>query len=405
MSWWRDLFGRSQPETKGTALEDLLRQSVGPVPSGVPVSRQSALAVPVVFACLRVIAEGVAQVPWRLYRRTADGGREPATDHPLWDVVTLVANPFQTSFEFRETLLLQTALMGNGYTLLTRAANGDILELLPLSPELVTVRQGSNFEVIYQIRYPNGGLVDVPSTDLWHFKGPSWNGWEALSLLNLARNAIGLSIAAERFGSQFFGNGARPSGIISPENGQTFSAEQATSARDSWMAAMGGAGQLGIAFLNGLKYQAISTVPEEAQFNETRAAQVVEICRAFRVNPVMVMQHDKAATYASSEQMFLSHLVHTLGPWFARFMQSADKALLTPAERRDGLHFHLDDRGLMRGSAKDRADYHGLALQNGWATVNEVRAIEGMEPFEGDEFNQPHQAAHLYGQTAGSPPA
>ena len=398
MSWWRDLLGLPAVETKAaatTTIEALLR-SGGATPSGVPMNRETALTVPVVLACLRVIAEGVAQVPWRLYR-TTDTGREEARDHPLWDIAALQPNEFQTSFDFRETKVMHAALMGAGYSMITRAQDGSILELLPLPPELVQAEQQVDWTIRYRVTKPRGGFFEVPESEMWHFRGPSWNGWQGLNLVAQARDALGLAKATEQFGSQFFGNGARPSGIIKPDNGVTYSQEQAAAAKQNWLEAMGGGSQLGVAFLNGLQYQAITTVPEEAQFSETRAAQVIEICRVFRVNPVMVMQQDKAATYASSEQMFLAHLVHTLGPWFARFLQSADRALLTREERRQGLHFMLDDRALMRGAAAERAGYHEKMLVNGVVSVNEVRRVEGMEPLDGDEFDKPRAAANLYG--------
>jgi phage portal protein BeeE len=99
--------------------------------------------------------------------------------------------------------------------------------------------------------------------------------------------------------------------------------------------------------------------------------------------PIMVGFSDKAATYASAEQMFLAHVVHTLMPWYQRIEQSADVNLLTEAQRMAGMYVKLNPNALMRGAAKDRAEYYAKALGSGgtkgWMTQNDVRSLEEMD--------------------------
>jgi HK97 family phage portal protein len=134
----------------------------------------------------------------------------------------------------------------------------------------------------------------------------------------------------------------------------------------------------------------------DQQLIETRRFQIEEICRAFRVMPIMVAHSDKSSTYASAEQMFLAHVVHTLAPWCQRIEQSADVNLLTPEQRRAGLYTKLNLNGLMRGAAKDRADYYSRGLGagggKGWLTQNDVRGFEDMDRLDdpaADELAQP----------------
>lgn len=125
----------------------------------------------------------------------------------------------------------------------------------------------------------------------------------------------------------------------------------------------------------------------DAQQLETRKFQIEEVCRFFGVMPIMVGYSDKAPTYASAEQFFLSHVVHTLSPWYARVENSADLHLLTKKERASGLYFKFMAAGLLRGAAKDRADYYSKALGSGgspaWMTQDEVRQLEELNPFGG----------------------
>lgn len=107
----------------------------------------------------------------------------------------------------------------------------------------------------------------------------------------------------------------------------------------------------------------------------------------------MVYESDKATTYASAEQMFLAHVIHTLAPWYARIEQSADVNLLTKKERADGYYFKFIAAGLLRGASKDRGDYFAKALGSGgspgWMTPDEVRALEELNPMGGEAATLP----------------
>ena len=85
--------------------------------AGPTVTLDAGLKVATLYACLRVLSQGVAQVPFKLFReQTSDGLKkiEPARDHPHYDLVTTQPNDWTTSFEFRETLTIHAAI-GNAY--------------------------------------------------------------------------------------------------------------------------------------------------------------------------------------------------------------------------------------------------------------------------------------------------
>ncbi len=129
---------------------------------------------------------------------------------------------------------------------------------------------------------------------------------------------------------------------------------------------------------------------DAAQFIESRQYQVEEVCRAFGVLPIMVGRSDKASTYASAEQMFLQHAVHTLGPWYACLEKSASRWLLSEAERRDGYYFKFNVNGLMRGAAKDWAEFYTRLYGVGALSPNDIRELEDMNPYVGgDEYRVP----------------
>lgn len=379
-SWWRRLL----PQRKASDPLSLLRDIYGGTQSssGVTVNYQTALQCSVALACARVIAEGMSQVPCRLMR--SDGTtHEAATDDPRYALLDTAPSEFQTAPEFFDMIGMHLVLAGNAYVWKNRI-RGRVAELLPFEPRHVTVER-NGWQLTYKIRPEDGESYTLSSDEVWHIRGPSWNGYSGLDGVHRAREAIGLSLAAERHGSSTFRNGARPSGILTTD--QTLTADQRTQLRESWQATQGGAENAGrVAVMsNGMKFMAMSGSNVEAQFLEARAFQVEEVCRHFRVMPIMVGHSDKAATYASAEQMFLAHVVHTMGPWYRRVEKSASAALLTQAERDAGLGFKFFPNALMRGASQARADFYTKLYAVGALSPNEIRALEDMNPYPGGD--------------------
>jgi len=349
--------------------------------SGAAVNWKTALECTTSLACARVISEGLAQVPCRVFR--ADGvGRYPATETPLFNLLHDAPNEWMTSYDFREMIGLHLVLCGNHFSFINRYRGG-VAELLPFEPQQVTVKR-DGWKLSYEVHTDDGKTQTIPAANMWHIRGPSWNGWMGLEGVKLARESIGLSMATEENGAMLFRNGSQPSGVLSTDQPQ-MSKEKADQLRESWQVSNGGGNALRTAVLwGGMKWTPMTYPNDQMQYLETRKFQVEEICRAFRVMPIMVGYSDKTATYASAEQMFIAHVVHTMGPWYARIENSANMNLLTEADRKAGLYVKFVVNGLMRGAAKDRAEFYAKALGSGgspaWMTQDEVRELEELNP-------------------------
>lgn len=359
--------------------------------SGASVSHKTALEVTTVLACARVISEGIAQVPFKLYREI-DGKKLPATDHPLYRVLHRKPNNWMTSFEFRETMAIHTVLTGTGIAFVNRDIRGAVRELIPIvSP--VQIKQADDYSLVYTITAPNGRTQDFPQAAIWHWRGPSWDGVVGLDIVNLAREAIGLAMATEESHARMQKTGAALSGVYSVDG--TLSPEQYKNLREWLDKEFDGIANVGKTKLldRAAKFYPSSMTGIDAQLLETRKHQIEEICRPMRVIPIMIGYSDKAATYASAEQMFLAHKVHTLDPWYGRIEQSAECQLLTDKELDDGYFVKFNAAGLMRGSHKDRSEYFAKALGAGgspaWMTQDEVRALEELNPMGGTAARLP----------------
>jgi len=154
MSFLKRLFGR---EEKSYTSLDLWREVYGSrmSSSGKTVNWQTSLEVTTVLACVRVIANGISQVPFRVYQE--DGaGRSVASAHPLNVILSRRPNDWQTSFEFRETMAFHAALTGNFYAFVNRQ-RGRVIELIPIPPQWVTVEQNADYSLIYKVRPDKGG--------------------------------------------------------------------------------------------------------------------------------------------------------------------------------------------------------------------------------------------------------
>ena len=352
--------------------------------AGVTVSPATALNVSTVQACVTLIARSLASVPLVLYRRTANGGRTPAEEHPLYGILHDVANPAQTAFEVRQILFASALLYGNGYAEIEWSGDGYPLALWPLSPEQVTPWISTDRRIVYQV---NGDTFGVDGRVRWladrqihHLRGLALHGLMGLSPLRAA-NAVGLAMATEEFGAKFFAQGARPGFILSHPKEMTDQAYERL--RSSWDAGGGENAHKTRIIEEGMTVEKIGVAPDEAQYLETRAFQVAEICRIFNVSPGLVGAAE-TQTYASAEQDLIRFRELTLGPW-AKNHEAALKrdALLEEEQGEYFAEYKLS--ALQMTDLKTRFEAHQISLLTGFSTQNEVRSIENMNPVEGGD--------------------
>lgn len=349
--------------------------------AGKPVNPRTAVQMTAVYACVRVIAETVASLPLNVYQYT-DRGSEKAVGHPLYRILHDEPNHEMTSFILRETMLSHLLLWGNAYCQILRNGRGQVLGLYPLLPEKMAVDRDAGGNLTYDYTTRDGGVVRLRPEDVLHIPGLGFDGIMGYSPIALEKNAIGLGMAAEEYGSRFFSNGATPSGVLTHPN----TVKNPTALRESWNAAYGGAGNSGkVAILEeGMKFEKVSVPNNEAQFLESRKFQVAEICRIYRVPPHLVgdLEH---ATFSNIEHQSISFAMYTIRPWLVRIEQAMNRALFTEKEKSRGpdsgcyyVRFNID--GLMRGSYKERMEGYAIGRQNGWLSADDIRELENMNP-------------------------
>ena len=361
---------------------------LGGTASGKYVTERSAMQMTAVYCCVRILSEAVASLPLQFYRYTDDGGKEKAVEHPLYFLLHDESNPEMTSFIFRETLMTHLLLWGNAYSQIIRNGKGEVVALYPLMPDRMKVDRDEHGRLYYEYTVYDSDDVDgrkgtnkvgrtvrLQPHDVLHIPGLGFDGLVGYSPIAMAKNAIGLAIATEEYGSKFFANGAAPSGVL--EHPGTI--KDPSKVRESWQATFGGSGNANkIAVLEeGMKYTPISISPEQAQFLETGKFQIDEIARIFRVPPHMIGDLEKSS-FNNIEQQSLEFVKYTLDPWVSRWEQAMVRALLTPDEKKK-YFFKFNVDGLLRGDYQSRMNGYATARQNGWMSANDIRELENLD--------------------------
>lgn len=385
-------FKGDGPITASIELARLIYGGAWQSKAGVDVNYQTALESSTFLACTRVIADGLAQVPWRLYQDTGDS-RRVASDHRLYRLLADRPNSWQTSFEFRETLAFHLVLTNNAYVFTNRVGVGrQIGALEPLVPGSVKPARKRDGSIEYVVAGPDGRSQTFGHDAIWHIRGPSWNSWVGLDAVRLVRNALGLAVSLEQGQAELQARGARSSGLYSiVDNVGPEKYAQLAAWLDQYETGGPRAGKP-MVIDRGATYTPFTQSGRDQQMIESRKHQVEEICRMLRVMPLMVGHPADMAARAATESIFLHHVVHCLMPWYIRIEQSANAHLLSEADAAAGYYSKFVPNGLMRGSSKDRAEFYTKALGAGgtaaWMTQNEVRALEEMDRVDDPKADQ-----------------
>lgn len=378
-------FGKNRDGPKETRnqsqqMKDFIKgvdvdNQLGNCNSGVRVDEESSMRTSAVYACVKILAETVASLPLHLYKKGTNGKNEFADQHPLFSCLYETPNDEMTSFEFREIMMTSLLLYGNAYARIIRK-QGHVTELWYLKPQYMTVERDTitgKTKYTYSDDITNKTYVYKPN-QIFHIKGLSIDGVKGLSPIAQAREAVGLSLATEEYGAKFFGNGARPGGVLEHPG----ILKDPEKLRESWnQVYQGTRNSHKVAVLEeGMKYHSIGIAPEDAQFLETRKYQVNEICRIFRVPPHLVGDLERA-TFSNIEHQSIEFVQHTIRPWIVRWEQAIARALLSAEERTIYFaRFNVD--GLLRGDYKSRMEGYAVGRQNGWLSTNDIRKLEDL---------------------------
>ncbi len=394
MSWFLDAFA-GKSVTSSNIYAEINGDDTGSAGESTNITVEKAINISTVFACCRVLGEGLAQVPFKLMQESKDGKqRLPAKEHQLYQLLYLKPNRWQTSFEFREQMAWQLALEGNHYVFINRKG-GKIIELYPLLTSQVTPEFKSG-EMTYKVSFEDGKSETLKAVDVWHIRGPSMNGYLGLQAVKQAKEALALAVAADKSVSTLHKNRSQPSGVYSVEGSLNPSQYEQLSAWINKQVSGENAGRP-LVIDRSAKWMSTMMSGVDAQTIENRKHQIAEICRYFRVSPIMIYGDDKLSTYAGSSESFKAHLTHTLAPLYQRVSQSAAISLLDDKERADGYYMSFVEEGMLSGTPTETKDVILEYVNGGIMTPNEGRAKLDMNPDPDPESDKLRIPANIVG--------
>lgn len=383
MSLFARLFAADEPKSPGPHDDFWYKAMTGGMVSstGLTITAANALEVGAVFACVKVIAETMGILPTVLYRATGEDAKERARDHYLWPILHDQANQWQTDQEFRETITAWAALHGTGHAFkLYDDRTGELLELIPIHPSRVkTEYVGSTRRLRFQITPANGGTPDPYTQDeVFRVNGLSLDAISGAAVSRSAREAIGLARAMDMFASRFFQNDAT-AGLVLVHPGQ-LSPEALLNLEGSIARKRGGVQNAFRPWIleEGMTATRLEIKGRDAQLVEARQAQVVEVCRYFRMPPHKIA-HLLNATFTNIEHQGLEFVTDTMMPWGTRWEKAAKRDLIVEPDLSVGVLW----RALLRGDSAARSTYYRERFNLGTLSRNEIRALEDENPIEG----------------------
>jgi HK97 family phage portal protein len=363
--------------------------------TGVPVTPFTALQSAAVYGCTKCIGEDIAGLPLQIRRRTPDGGWVIDTKHPL-NLLFRRPNRWMSAWQFWSYCLTAFCLRGNSYIVIQRDRMGQPVELIPVTPDRVTVKLSAvDGMPWYLVNARQIGIgVWVPPEDMLHMKNMSVDGYLGLSPIACAQDVIGLALAAQQHGAVLFRQGGQISGVL--KHPGRLGKEASDNLAESWRDTHAGVQNAfkTVILEEGMTFDRIAITNEDAQFLQTRQFQVLDICRMYRVPPHKLAEYGRA-TFNNIEQQQQSYIDDCLGPCTEQLEGLMDDQLLFDDER-DTYETHFDYTGLLRGDTIRRYQSYQIALSQGFMNRNEVRAFENLNPIPGgDEYQitaQPGQS-------------
>ena len=354
--------------------------------SNITVTPENAMNAPSVYACVKLISQTIARMPWMVLKNDyKTGTAEPDKEHPIYGLLNVESNEDMTAHSWRELTISDLCLYGNSYSFIQRNGAGEAVSLEHLRPDYMYMQRDAANQPYYQ--YYAGAVSDKANEeikqrrfrpfDILHcLTATGGEGILGMAPIAAMRNLIATELQLEEYVSRFFANSARPSGILTMPG--TLSAEAAARLRESWQKQQGGVFNSGrIAVLeNGLTFNTVSTNMVENQMIDVRKYCRAQIASAFGV-PSFKIGATESISYSSQEQGEAAFISSTLANYASIIEQEVNRKLF---KRNNGNDYYtrinFDD--LQRGDRASRYNSYNIGLTTGLLSINEARALESL---------------------------
>ena len=378
--FFTNLFKKPQKRDFISAMNAISRGAS----SGVSVDKNTALTFTAVWSAVRLLSESISILPINIYQREKNGDKTLALNNPSYYLLHNEPNNYMSSVAFFEKIMMDLCLSGNSYVHIVRSPRGLVQALIPLNAQDIKVKINEG-----QIFYHNENSdVVLDDYDVLHFKGVSQDGIMGLSPITQNANAIGWGMALEEYGSKYFTNSAKLSGVL--ETDRALSEEAIERLRNSFSNTYNQLqnAQSTAILEEGLSFKPITISPEQSQFLASRVFSIQEVSRMFSIPSFMLQEHSKSS-FNNIESLSQSYVTYTLMPYIRRMESEINRKLFKTNEK-GKLFVEWNVNGLLRGNIKDRNDAYKTGINNGFLSINEIRRKENMNSIpDGDSHYMP----------------
>jgi HK97 family phage portal protein len=403
-----NLFGweLSLSRKDGISIDTLLRriEAMYETISGEGVTPDSAMASPTVQAIVTAVTRRFASLPLEVFEKKVINGRDSKERLPNHPVARLMNGPNEWQDRVSYWMDASSSLLrfGRFCAYKRRGQTGPIRALIPIHPSKVEIIQEDNWDVHYRV-HTTTGTLDLDVNELHYVRGPARDYLKGDSPIFDIREAVGLEIAAEKYGASFFGGGAMPGIIFKLVEGfQGFkSGDDRQAFIEDFKKAYTGRGRFKAMLLpRGIDIgEAIKIENDKAQFLETRKYQRTVIAGCFGVPPHLVGDLERG-TYNNVEQQTLDFTTNVILPLVRQFEAAMEADLLTQDDRNSGviIRFNLD--ATLRGDFKTRQEGQEIQRRNGVINANDWRSNENMNPIEEEDGGEGYWLIGPQGQAS-----
>jgi len=349
--------------------------------AGINVTIDNALGVPAIWSAVNFLSGTLAGLPLHVYRRTKEGRVRVETGN-LPRILHDVANDEMSSFEWRKYLFDQVFTGGRCVSYIERNGGGQVVNIWPLDPHHTRVDhvyQDRKLVKVYTYKGQKYSANEV--IDITFMLKP--NGLDMRGPIMTNKDAIGLAIAATKYGSKAFQSGGIPPMTLQGPFQSGAAAARASTDVANTTLKLAREGKPVMAIPMGHELKPVGFNPEQMQLIELQRFSIEQIARIYSLPPIFLQDLSKG-TYSNTEQQDLHFVKHTLKRWIEQFEHELNLKLF-PRNSKNYVEFNVD--GLLRGDFKTRMEAHAASIQNGIRTPNEVRDIENLAPRpEGDRL-------------------
>ena len=367
-----DIFRRREQRAEADPSWDAIQNN--PIISD-DVNAKTAEGLTAVYACVQALSESTACLPLHVYKRGENGDRQRADDHPLSRVLD-APNPDQSGLAFRESLTASVLLHGNGYARKDFNRSGELSALYPLDPRGMAVVKLESGRHRYDYTDDSGKVVRLLQDEVFHLRDRTDAGsFMGKSRIATTRESLALALAVRAHGSHTYKNGTRMAGIF--EHEKPLQVEDVNAVHAGWKLFQNHKSP-GKAFLapSGVTYKPISMSLEDAEWIAANQFSVEEVCRIFRVPPTLIGDL-RFGNYSNSVEMGNQFVKYSLSRLTNFWEADISRQLLGPIARNTYYAEH-NVEGLLRGDAKQRAEFYKTMIDCGVMLPEEVRRLENL---------------------------